>query len=220
MSNPEQKKNVLVSRLTDVFGVPAHLEGEKAAAAFAAEIRRITAGFSDAALDRAASALIAGGGKSWPTPKVIVDACAEAQEAIDGANAHRPKEPRLWHTHDKNADAWATNYCRVTEIGKRAFAEGWGRSVWNWARSHARESYRYGASPDVTCRPTTGEIECWVRYCRVPPTWLERERVTLLNEPWSPETNARLNRTIASLRSGKPFALPTFKQMPAGDDAA
>lgn len=203
--------NILIDRLNNIFGPPERVDNIEA---FVAELKRITAGFGHEALDRAASALIAGGGKSWPTPKDIVNACAEAQEVIDGANAHRPKEPRPWHTHDKNADAWAANYCRVTEIGKRAFAEGWGRNVWNWARSHARESYRYGASPDVTRRPTVGEVEYWVRYDRVPPDWLERERVTLLGEPWSRETNARLNRTIADLRAGKPFVLPTLKRMP------
>lgn len=209
--------NVLIDRLIDFFGPPERAGNVEA---FIAEMVRATSGFGHEAKDRAASALIAGGSTSWPAPKGIVAACAEAQEAIDAAEACRPKKVMPWHEHDKSAEAWATNYCRVTEVGKRAFAEGWGREVWVWAKSHARESYRYGGAPDMVRRPTVDEIEYWVRYCRVPPDWKERERVALLGEPWSPETNARLNRTIAGLRAGKPFALPTLKRMPTEEDVA
>lgn len=207
--------NVLIDRLTSIFGPPERVDNVEA---FVAEMTRITAGFGADALDRAASSLIAGGGKSWPAPKAIVEACADAQEALDGAHAHRPTTARPWHFHVENAEAWARNFCQVTELGQRAFGEGWGRQVWDWAKSYARECYRHGALPEMGRRPTVDEIEYWVRRCCVPAGWMERERVVLLGERWSPETEARLNRIIAGLRAGKPFTLEaSFKQMPSAD---
>ena len=207
--------NVLIDRLTSVFGAPERVDNVEA---YVAEIARITAGFSRDALDQAASNLIAGGGKSWPPPKSIVNACVDAQEALAIRQGRpQPKEQQPWDKAAEDGSKWAREFCKATEIGQRAFAEGWGKSLYLWAKNYAQESYKRDGTPNPSHRPKTFEIEYWVRYCRVPADWMELERVTYLGEPFSAETNARLNRKIADLRAGRPFVMPTFKRMP--DDA-
>lgn len=208
--------NVLIERLQNVFGTPDRVEKPEA---FVAEVHRITAGFSPEALDQAASALIGDGGKSWPAPKAIVQACVDAQEALTirrGGPAPKDKFQVWLESATANSEKWAREFCKSTEVGERAFNEGWGRNLYLWAKNYAFETYRRDEVPNPSRRPTSSEIEYWVRYCLSPPSWLELERVTYLREPFSAETNARLNRVITV----KPFALPTFKQMPTEDDDA
>jgi hypothetical protein len=210
--------NVLIERLQNVFGPSDRSENPEA---FVGELHRITAGFSPAALDQAASALIADGGKSWPAPKAIVQACVDAQEAL-AIRSGRPqsREQQPWDVAAEKGAKWAKDFCASTEIGDRAFNEGWGKSLYLWANSYAQECYKRDEQPKLSHRPKPFEIEHWVRYCRSPASWLELERVTYRREPFSAETNARLSRKIADFRAGKPLTLPAFKQMPTEDDAA
>jgi hypothetical protein len=211
-------ENVLVERLTNIFGAPDRVENVEG---FTDEIKRITKLFSPAALDQAASALIADGGKSWPAPKVIVQACVDAQEALSIRHGQpQPKAKYPWHEAEEKGEKWAREFCKATEVGQRAFAEGWGKSLYLWAKSYAQETYKRDQVPNPAQRPKPFEIEYWVRRCRAPASWLELERVTYLRAPFSAETNARLNRKVADLKAGRPFSLPTFKQMPTEDDAA
>jgi hypothetical protein len=210
--------NVLVDRLTSVFGAPERVDD---VGAYVAELKRITAGFSPAALDHAASALIADGGKSWPSPKTIVQACVDAQETLAIRSGRpQPKEKWPWDEAEQKSEKWAREFCKSNEIGQRAFAEGWGKNLYLWAKSYAQDCYNRDTLPNPMHRPRSFEIEYWVRYCCSPASWLELERVTYLREPFSPETNARLNRKIADIRAGKANFLPTLKQMPTEDDAA
>lgn len=210
--------NVLIDRLTSVFGAPERVDD---VVAYVGELKRVTAGFSPDALDQAASALIADGGKSWPAPKAIVQACVEAQEALAIRHGRlQPREKQPWDEASEKGEKWAREFCRSTEIGHRSFTEGWGRSLYLWAKSYAQESYKRNVPPNPSHRPQSFEIENWVRYCRAPDGWLESERATYRREPFSAETNSRLNRRIVDLRAGKPLALPTFKRMPTEDDAA
>jgi hypothetical protein len=207
--------NVLIERLHNVFGPPDRTESPEA---FVAELHRITAGFSAAGLDLAASALIADGGKSWPSPKAIVHACVDAEEAIAIRVGHKPKKAQPWDEAAEKAEKWAREFCKSTEIGQRAFAEGWGKSLYLWAKSYAQQSYNRNTPPDLATRPQPFEIEYWVRYCRAPTSWIESERVTYLREPFSAETNSRLNRKIAAVRSGSASWGGALKQMPLADD--
>jgi hypothetical protein len=210
--------NVLIDRLTSMFGAPERVDD---VVAFVRELTRITAGFSRDALDQAASALIADGGKSWPAPKAIVQACVDAQEALAiRLGRPQPKHKYPWNEATEKAERWAREFCKSTEIGQRAFTEGWGKSLYLWASSYAQASYNRDTPPNPSHRPQPSEIEYWIAYCRAPLDWLEAERVTYLREPWSKETNARLNRRIEDLRTGKPFSLPAFKKMPTEEDAA
>ena len=149
-------KNVLVDRLTSVFGAPERVDDP---AAFVGEIKRITAGFSDRALDQAASVLITHGGKSWPAPKEIVQACADSQEAIDiRTGEQKPKKKQPWDAATEKGETWAREFCRSTEIGDRAFADGWGKSLYLWAKSYAEDCYNRDMPPRPSqrrTRPTT-----------------------------------------------------------------
>lgn len=208
--------NVLIERLLNVFGPPDRTESPEA---FVAELHRITSGFSLGALDQAASALIADGGKSWPAPKTIVQACVDAQEVL--AIRHgRPKSKSEypWDEAAEKGERWARDFCKSTEIGQRAFAEGWGKSLYLWAKSYAQQSYNRNTPPNPSHRPQSSEIEYWVSYCRAPAGWLETERVTYLREPWSAETNSRLNRKIAAVRTGRASWGVALKQMPLADE--
>lgn len=210
--------NVLIDRLTSIFGAPERVDD---VAAFVSELKRITAGFSPDALDQAASALIADGGKSWPAPKTIVQACVDAQEAIAIRHGRpKPKGDHPWDEAAENGERWAREFCKSTEIGQRAFAEGWGKSLYLWAKSYAQQSYNRNAPPNPSHRPQSSEIEYWVSYCRAPMDWLETERVTFLRESWSAETNSRLNRKISAARSGMSSWGGTLKQMPLADEEA
>lgn len=207
--------NILIERLHNVFGPPERTENPEA---FVAELHRITSGFSSDALDQAASALIADGGKSWPAPKTIVQACVDAQEALAIRRGRlQPKEKQPWDEAVEKGERWAREFCKSTEIGQRAFTEGWGKNLYLWAKNYAQESYKRDVPPNPSHRPQPFEIEYWVRYCRSPASWLEMERVTYLREPWSAETNARLDRKLAELKSGKPFKMPGLRQMPVED---
>lgn len=206
--------NVLIERLQNVFGPPERTENPEA---FVAELHRITGGFSPGALDHAASTLIADGGKSWPAPKTVVQACVDAEEAL-AVRRGQPQAKSKYHQWlddvVENGEKWAREFCKSTEIGQRAFAEGWGKSLYLWASSYAQQSYKRDTPPNPAQRPQSSDIEYWVRYCRAPASWIESERVTYLREPWSQETNARLNRRVADLRAGRRPSLPTFKAMP------
>lgn len=211
-------ENILIDRLTNVFGAPERVENVDG---FVGELKRITKLFSHDALDQAASALIADGGKSWPAPKAIVQACVDAQEALAIRHGRlQPKKNQPWNEAEEKGETWARDFCKSTEIGQRAFSEGWGKSLYLWAKSYAQESYKRDTPPNPSHRPKPFEIDYWVRYCRSPASWLELERVTYRREPFSAETNARLNRRLSDLRERKPFTLPTLKQMPTEDDAA
>jgi hypothetical protein len=204
--------NILIDRLTNVFGAPERVDNVEG---FIGELKRITAGFSPDALDQAASVLIADGGKSWPAPKAIVQACVDAQEALAIRKGRlQPKKKYPWDVAAEKGEDWAREFCESTEIGQRAFAEGWGKSLYLWAKSYAQESYKADRPPDPAHRPQSFEIECWVRYCRSPASWADLERATYLREPFSAVENARLNRKIADLRTGKALDLPGLKPMP------
>jgi hypothetical protein len=210
--------NVLIDRLTSVFGAPERIDD---LAAFVSELKRITAGFSPDALDQAASMLIAHGGNSWPPPKAIVQACVDAQETLAIRHGRpQPKNKYPWDEAAEKGERWAREFCNSTEIGRRAFSEGWGKSLYLWANSYAQHSYNRDTPPNPSQRPQPFEIEYWVRYCRAPASWIESERVTYLRELFSAETNTRLNKKIAAVRAGKTGWGSALKQMPLEDGAA
>ncbi len=194
MSNP------LIDRLRIMFGEPEHANVD----AYTFEIRKLTDHFGDTALDKAASHLIRNGGKSWPAPKAIVDACVAAREAVAAAEAARPArrdKPKMpWESHDERANQWAVDFCKHTVLGRQAFDEGWGRPLFLYAKSFAREAYRHNAAPD---RAQLSVSDGWLRYYRgsadlsvnrddlvrsgkalrchvAPASWRESERVNLL----------------------------------------
>ena len=108
-------ENILVERLTNVFGAPERVENVEG---FISELKRITAGFSRAAHDQAASALIASGDKYWPTPKDIIQACVDAQEALEirhGRPTTTKYQYQVWRDDlTEKAEKWARNFCMTT----------------------------------------------------------------------------------------------------------
>jgi len=213
--------NKMIERLLIVFGAPAreNVDG------YLKEIAELTDHFGETVLDRAATALVRDGGHSWPAPKAIVQACVDARETLSGKTI-TPRAETEWGKDDERATRWARAFCQRTDLGRRAFDEGWGRQVYNWARALAAEHLRkqpYDAPhrgfPAMEWRPDAKDIEYWVRYCRAPASMIDFERSVCLGEPLAPEEDARLAAKIAKLRAGGGINFG-LKRMPMEDDAA
>lgn len=222
--------NVLIKRLCSVFGDPLRDD----VGAYLEEIARLTDHFGTTALDAAANALIRAGGRTWPAPKAIVDACVDAQETISARAPQKPASKQPWEIDTERARDWARDFCRRTELARRAFAEGWGRSVYLWAQSYAHDRLRVGQSPSMDARPTQAEIDYWFRNCRSLSAamahrgatkvvdFTELERVACLDEPLSPDADTRMADKLRQLRAGKGLAAlgVGLKRMPVEDEEA
>ena len=155
--------NPLVARLLSVLGKPD--SGD--VPAFLTEYRKIVQGFGPNVLESAGDRLIRDGGRHWPTPRAVLQACTDVQDAMasreNAASAGRPERKMPWDYHREQAQAWARDYVARTELGQQATAEGWNRYLENYAFSLAKN--RLGAGkpiPDIHgWRPDHETITYW-----------------------------------------------------------
>lgn len=141
-------ENRMIQRLATVLGQPDHVEDPKP---YFAEIHRMTKHFPTNVMDRAADRLLADAGRKWPTPKSIVDALADAQDAISASNAARgrssdaPKYP--WEIQAEQAQDWADRWMAIHPLADQARREGWARELKDYVKSFARETLRGNRAP-------------------------------------------------------------------------
>ena len=181
--------NPLIDRLLIVFGEPEKTDD---VTAFVNEYRRLTDRYGETVLNKAADRLIRNGGRSWPTPKACVDACDDEVESAaqrEAASPHRqPKKLMPWDHEMARSKEWAREYCQLTPLGRLAFDEGWGRSLYDYVQSHARECFRNGLDPGrmVDYRPPQDTLDYYSRYGRDVAGIANMDRHTLLGEPLPP----------------------------------
>lgn len=178
-----ERQNPLIDRLSTVLGAPDKTDN---IAAFVAEYRRLTDRFPVVVLNRAADNLIRNAGRSWPTPKACVEACVDAQEAINSTEASRAprNKPKMaWEIDADNARQWTIDFCKQTTLGKQAFDEGWGRPLFYEVMSYARSNISAGRTPDRNTFSVSDEfITYHKRYSRGPVHWYWIDRAALLGE--------------------------------------
>lgn len=207
----DEPHNILVDELLTMLGPPEHTDD---VGGYLDRLAKMTEHFGQSVLTRAAAQLVQRAQNNrWPAPNEILGVCADVQDAIaDKSSSSTGNEP--WHKDARRAREWAREFCRTTELGMRAFREGWGRKVYEWAQSFAREHYRRGTLPKPNVLPTEEEVNYWVSYCRVPKSWLEIERTACLREPFEPDTDMRLKAKITALREGRLGFADMVKKMP------
>ena len=110
--------NKLIQRLTIVFKPPRDTDPK----AYFAEIDKLVSSYSEAELDKAADLLIRDGSKSWPSPRDICVACADARSMLQP----EPPKPKGyggpdWHLRPEMACFQFIS----SELGRQAAKEGW-----------------------------------------------------------------------------------------------
>lgn len=201
--------NPLIDRLLIVFGEPEKTDD---VAAFIGEYRRLTDRYGETVLNKAADHLIRNGGRVWPTPKACVDACNEAAEATalrEAASPHRqPKKLMPWDHDLAKSKEWAREYCQLTPLGRQAFDECWGRSLYDYVQSYARECFRHGRDPGrmIDYRPPQDVLDYYSRFGRDAPNIAAVDRSLLLGEPM-PEPSDLANKSHADIVKGNKQAL-------------
>ena len=160
--------NPLIKRLAIVFSDPESPDPE----AFLEEYQRLVSKFPAAALSRAGDTLIRAGGRNWPTPKQIVDACSDAEEALMATNSakmgqKRPEWP--WEVHAEQAREWAERWMQVHPLADQARREGWAREIKSYVTSFARENLRVNrAPPDPSSyRPPYDQVAYYRSLCGI-----------------------------------------------------
>lgn len=144
--------NVLLTRLSTVFG---HPESEDPAA-YIAEMGKLIRGFTTMEQDKAADFLIRNhvptNRKPWPAPNEIVNACVEAREMLNPPKEDDKKKIKDW-TGDvlKRADNLIQS-----DLGRQAADEGWVHSLWDFCRVNGRLPNGYEI---VTCQKHAKEFD-------------------------------------------------------------
>lgn len=138
--------NPLIKRLAIVFSDPESPDPE----AFLEEYQSLVSKFSPAVLSRAGDALIRAGGRKWPTPSALVDACSNAEEALMATNSARlgQKRPEWpWEVHAIQAREWTDRWMLVHPLADQARREGWASNLKVYVNSFARERLRVNQTP-------------------------------------------------------------------------
>ena len=130
----------MIARFGVVFGTPDHsLDADL----YVDEIKNLLAPFGPTVLQMAADRIIRNGGREWPTPKECVNACVDAAEELAEREAARdPNAPRKkmpWEEHQEQAQQWAIQYVKSTDLGQEAMAGGWADRLRGYARSYGRQ---------------------------------------------------------------------------------
>ncbi len=186
------QSNPLIDRLFTLLGAPERTEN---IAGFIAEYRRALDGYGSTVLQKAADHLVRNCGKAWPSLKACVEACNDtAEQAALAAQANstgRPKAQLPWEIEAERARDWARDYCRTTALGQEAFRKGYGRALFDYVRSYARECYRAGREPKANAyRPPQDVLDYYDRYARDPAGLVLLDRHSLLGEPMPTRTAA------------------------------
>lgn len=136
--------NPLIQRLAVLFSEPDSPDPAK----FLAEYQRLVAPFPANVLQRAGDILVRGGGRQWPTPKQLIDACVDASDAVSAAGARQaPKGLTPWELQAQQSVEWADRYMAINPLADQARREGWHRELKSYAKSYARETMRGGNQP-------------------------------------------------------------------------
>ena len=123
--------NKLLSRLGIMYGVPDTDDP----AAWLAEMERLTKGYSDAELDKAADLVLRRHrGRYFPAVSEILQACADAREETSPS---RPLDTAKWPTWDLSTIKKADELIR-SDLGRKASAEGWVSGLHDFCRKNGR----------------------------------------------------------------------------------
>lgn len=163
----DQVKNRLIERLVLVLGTPDHTTN---LTGYFGEIDRMTKPFPANVMDRAADRLLADAGRKWPTPKAMIEALVDAQEAIAATNASRPKPVAYpWEVQAEQAQEWAERWMTVHPLAEQAQREGWARELKSYVKSFARENLRMNRAPPepITYRPPHDQIAYYRSLCGI-----------------------------------------------------
>lgn len=163
----EEIKNRLIERLVLVLGTPEHTTN---LTGYFGEIDRMTRAFPANVMERAADRLLAKAGRKWPTPKAMMDALVDAQEAIAATNASRPQTTMYpWDIQAQQAEEWARTFMVVHRLAEQARSEGWARELKSYVKSYARETLRANRTPPqpVLYYPPHDQIAYYRSLCGI-----------------------------------------------------